>query len=185
MPLTLSGTTGASLVAPAAVVNSSIAAGAVTPDKTQLGALPSMIRLNTANGYGSTSTCIRRFANITNGVNGCVIQGTDITFADSATLGSTFTVNTNGVYCISYTHNSNATAWCGISLNTTQPNANIAGLTNQATEALALQYITTVGASATNTVTMYLPAGSVIRPHTAGNAANINNYEYFIMTRAA
>ena len=51
----------------------------------------SYVRLNTANGYGSTNTKIRRFTNIVNNV------GTDITYADSATLGNTFTINANGV----------------------------------------------------------------------------------------
>jgi hypothetical protein len=46
----------------------------------------SMVRLNTANGYGSTNTAIRRFTNVVTN------QGTDITYADSATLGTTFTI---------------------------------------------------------------------------------------------
>ena len=40
----------------------------------------SMVRLNTANGYGSTNVCIRRFTNVVTN------QGSDITYVDSATL---------------------------------------------------------------------------------------------------
>jgi hypothetical protein len=56
----------------------------------------SCIRLNTANGYGSTNTVVRRFTNVV------LNQGTDITYADSATLGASFTINTSGVYSITW-----------------------------------------------------------------------------------
>jgi len=46
----------------------------------------SQIRLNTPNGYGSTNTKIRRFLNVVEN------QCPDVTYADSATLGASFTV---------------------------------------------------------------------------------------------
>ena len=48
-------------------------------------------------GYGSSSTSVRRFQ--TTVVN----TGTAITYADSASLGATFTINTTGMYAVSYT----------------------------------------------------------------------------------
>ena len=42
------------------------------------GVTPSMVRLNTSNGYGSTNVKIRRFTNI------ITTQGSDITYVDSA-----------------------------------------------------------------------------------------------------
>ena len=54
----------------------------------------SMVRLNTSNGYGSTNTVIKRYTNVVTN------QGVDITYADSATLGASFTINTAGVYAI-------------------------------------------------------------------------------------
>jgi hypothetical protein len=73
----------------------------------------SEVRLNTVNGFGSTNTMIRRFTNTT------INTGTDITYADSATLGATFTINTAGVYAISYSDSFAASADMGLSLNST------------------------------------------------------------------
>jgi len=56
----------------------------------------SYVEVNTGNGFGSTNVKIRRFSNIVQNI------GTDITYADSATLGGSFTVNSDGIYSISY-----------------------------------------------------------------------------------
>lgn len=127
----------------------------------------SMVRLNTPNGHGSTSTKIRRFTNTT------LTQGADITYADSATLGASLTINTNGVYSISYTDSGAAQIYAGLSLNTSAPTTNVYSLA--AAEFLGVAYCPAGGA---NTVTWvgYLAAGSVIRPHTdgGGGAASLN-----------
>ena len=141
-------------------------------------AVQSMVRLNTANGYGSTNTRIRRFSVVVTN------QGSDILYADSATLGASFTVNTSGVYAIGYTENFTTSDQLGISLNTTQPTVNISGIT----DADRLAYVYTP--SLANTCgyvgsTLYLPAGSVIRPHTAAGAAGANNTVQFTITRVA
>jgi hypothetical protein len=126
--------------------------------------LPSMVRLHTANGYGSTNTVIRRFT--TTVLN----QGTDITYADSATLGATFTINTNGVYAVSYSEVFNATGYAGLSLNTTTPTTNIQSIA--AAEILSLSYGTGGAGSTPNAPwTGYLAAGAVIRAHTQGTAS--------------
>ena len=128
----------------------------------------SMVRVNTANGYGSTNIDIARLTTVVTN------QGSDITYADSATLGALFTINTSGVYSISYTYCGVAGGFFGISLNSTGLSTVIQSIT--ATERLCLGQI--YGASATSTIStcMYLPAGSLIRPHgdatTNGTAAN-------------
>lgn len=121
----------------------------------------SMVRLNTANGYGSTNTKIRRFTTpVTN-------QGTDITYADSITLGASFTINTNGVYAISYTDNFNtASSTNGISLNSNQLTTNISGIT--VSNILAMNTAPTANFLAHCGATLYLNAGDVIRPHDEG-----------------
>lgn len=56
------------------------------------------------NGYGSTNTAIRRFTNQTT-------VGSDITYADSATLGATWTINTAGNYAMVYTDRLTTGGW--------------------------------------------------------------------------
>lgn len=121
----------------------------------------SMVRVNTANGWGS-GNYIRRFANFTNGVNGAVVQGSDITVADS-TAGTTFTVNSNGVYAITYTERYAAASVFGLSLNTASP----AIAVTQIPTSERLVCADTAGANYENSTswTGYLAAGSVIRAH--------------------
>src|SRR5580693_1830024 len=59
--------------------------------------LQSEVSLDTGNGIGSSYTTIRRFANVD------INTGSDITYTDSASAGASFTINTNGIYSISYT----------------------------------------------------------------------------------
>jgi len=122
--------------------------------------LSSMVRLNTANGYGATNTAIRRFTNtVTN-------QGSDITYADSATLGASFTINTNGVYAISYTDNFNTLSTCGITLNDSNLTGSIT--TSAASAVLAAVTPSAANYAGSTSWTGYLPSGSVIRANGAG-----------------
>ena len=136
-----------------------------------------MVRLNTSNGYGSTNTVIRRFTNtVTN-------QGSDITYADSATLGATFTINTSGVYAISYNDNFTASDFLGISLNSTQLTTAISSTT--VADRLCMSFGSAANVMGVTGVTCYLSAGAVIRAHTGGTAvftaANVN----FTITRVS
>ena len=136
----------------------------------------SMVRLNTANGYGSTNTKIRRFTNtVTN-------TGSDITYADSATNGASFTINTSGIYSISYSDNFNAADYNGISLNMSGGTTAITNLT--------ISQILSVGASAGSSSaaccswTGYLTAGDVVRPHTFGSASgSVTGAQHFTIAR--
>lgn len=127
-------------------------------------AVQSMVRLHTANGYGSTNTKIRRFTTtVTN-------QGSDITYADSAANGASFTINTAGVYAISYVDNcASASMNMGISLNSTQLTTNIQSIT--LADVLNAVYTPAANAGACASVQLYLAAGSVVRAHTDGSAA--------------
>ncbi len=150
--------------------------GATVPDYPVVTAARSMIRLNTANGYGSTNTKIRRFTNIVTN------QGTDITYADSATLGASFTINTDGVYAISYTDNMNAITTSGASLNTTQPTVAISSITQSGVVAITTHSAS--GIAASSSATVYLATGDVIRPHTDG-AASSGVLQFFTITRVS
>jgi hypothetical protein len=140
----------------------------------------SMVQLNTANGYGSTNTVIRRFTNTV------VSQGSDITYADSATAGATFTINTNGVYAISYSECFSSTATFGISLNSNQLTTAIYSITQS--NILAVSQVFSTNSPNTTSCTIYLAAGSVIRAHTTGAGTGTNGgaqSTFFTIVRVA
>ena len=126
-----------------------------------------MVRLNTANGYGSTNTVIRRFTNVVNN------QGSDITYTDSATLGSSFTINVNGVYSISYSDTFNAPSACGISLNSSQLTTGINSINVSDILTVNLANNTTFSLTQSSW-TGYLLKGSVIRPHAQGAVTGLS-----------
>jgi hypothetical protein len=123
----------------------------------------SYVRLNTANGYGSTNTKIRRFTNIVDNV------GTDITYADSATLGATFTINTSGVYSVSFSDQNNAAAWVGLSINSTQLTTTIADIA--VANILSAGYTPRDTVASTVSAVFYAAASAVVRAHTGGTAS--------------
>jgi hypothetical protein len=135
----------------------------------------SMVRLNTANGYGSTNTKIRRFTNtVTN-------QGSDITYADSPTLGASFTINTSGLYSISYSDSFSNADNLGISINSTQ-------LTSDINDIDVADRIISTNTSANNvtasvSVTTILASGDVVRAHASISSGTIVDRTVFIITR--
>lgn len=146
--------------------------------KLDSAAVVSMVRLNTANGYGSTNTPIRRFSNVVTNT------GSDITYADSAANGASFTINTAGVYTISYTDNFVGAGHMGISLNSTQLTTSILSINTSD----RISFCTTSGAGygSVAAVTLYLVAGSIIRPHTTGSdSVGTADRTSFTITRVA
>jgi hypothetical protein len=136
----------------------------------------SMVRLNTANGYGSTNTVIKRYTNtVTN-------QGTDITYADSATLGASFTINTDGVYAITVTASAASTILAGISINSAQLTTSILSITTG--NRLAAN-AGSAGNASTCSWVGFLSATNVIRPHTDGSATSGAGVEQFTIVRVA
>jgi hypothetical protein len=126
----------------------------------------SMVRVNTANGYGSTNTKIRRFTNVVTN------QGSDITYADSATLGATFTINTNGVYALQYDDQFTGVTNMGWSLNTTAPTTSILAI--PIAEVICIQDASGANIVGNAACVLYLPSGSVVRCHTSGTATGVN-----------
>lgn len=173
------------LASTATVARAAIGAVALTGTETIAGVktfssqpvfpVQSMVRLNTANGHGSTNTKIRRFTTtVTN-------QGTDITYADSATLGGSFTINVSGVYAIAYSDCFASTSTFGLSLNTSQPTISIAGVTVADVLSVGISSVTDSGIAQ---FTGYFPIGSVVRPHTNGTSAG-TGYTLFTIARVA
>lgn len=148
------------------------ATGVTAPQPKQI-----MVKLNTGNGFGSTNTAIRRFLNVVTNL------GSDITYTDSATLGGSFTINTSGNYAISYSDSTVGTGYCaGLSLNSANLSTPIQNL--PAAEILAGgQYITSSGSNASCGWTGFLPAGSVVRAHSANTGANGTMAAVFTISR--
>ena len=135
--------------------------------------------VHTGNGHGSTNTFIRRFTTTVSST------GTAITYADSAANGASFTINTPGVYAITYSdYYTGSLQNFGISLNSTQLSTNIAGIT----AAHRIGFTSSIGAGQSNVLTIValLAAGDVIRPHDAGsnNAADAAS-SYFQIRKIA
>jgi hypothetical protein len=177
MTVVIDGNTGIDTIQANTVTSAKIVDGTVTPADTQVGALPSMVRVNTANGYGSTNTKIRRFTNVVTN------QGSDITYADSATLGASFTINTNGVYSFSFSFGGSITMDGGLSINTTAPTTSIIAI--PIAEVLAQNTCGLAGGAGIASWTGYLTSGAVVRPHTDGASSSGSRFDTFTITRTA
>ena len=135
----------------------------------------SYVRMSLGNGYGSSSTIIRKYTNTLANV------GTAITLDNSATLGATFTINEKGVYAIAMTEVTNSSFHAGISLNSNQLTTGITSIT--AAHCLAVSQITTNN-EATITWVGVLASGDVIRPHvSAAEAAGSTVEAKFAITK--
>lgn len=128
--------------------------------------------LEQGNGHGSTNTKIRRFSVTNKNV------GTAITYADSGTLGASFTINETGLYAMSYGDtNSGGASSFGITRNNATLTTSIAGLADGSTVMAVTQSGTSLPAMCAATV--YLVAGDVIRPHTDGAVNNTGYFSFF------
>jgi hypothetical protein len=129
-------------------------------------------------GHGSTDTRIRRLTTTVTNAGSC------ITYADSATLGATFTIATGctGIYTITYAdRRAGAVTPLGISKNSSQRSTNVDSITNADRLCYFEQTADYMGIC---TATTYLTAGDVIRPHDHGtNDSTANFYVYFRITR--
>ena len=162
-----------------AKVNAAVIASDGTPTFLKVpavAALQSMVRLNTTNGYGTTNTVIGRFLNVVTN------QGADITYADSATLGATFTINTNGVYAIMLVDSLAAAGDFGLSLNSNQLSTAILGITN-ATRIASTSCAATF--EELISTTLFLSAGDIVRIHGNGAARQNASYALFTITRVS
>jgi len=120
-----------------------------------------IVTVHAGNGHGSTNNKIRRFTTTLEST------GTKITYADSATLGASFTINENGLYEIYYQDSaSSTTVKIGVSLNSAQLTTSVASIT-LATRLLFLEFDNTMNPIPISRI-VKLSAGDVIRPHTAG-----------------
>lgn len=107
--------------------------------------------------YGSSSTAIRQI------VTTKYAYGSAITYANSASLGTTFTINEDGLYDISYADSNAVAPIFGISVNSNQLTTSIDSI-SEATFVTEQKSLTS-GALTPISVTVFLRAGDILRPH--------------------
>lgn len=118
---------------------------------------------HTSGGFGSTATKIPYFNTVvTNTLNGHAT----ITNNDS-TNGLAITINTAGVYSVSFWFDPSSADQAGISVNASSVTTNITSLA--AAERIQLSYGNSAGFTISVSATKYFNANDVIRPHTNGS----------------
>lgn len=81
--------------------------------------------LDSPNGHGSTNTTVRRYTNTRKNTLGAFA-----TYADSATLGMSVTINIPGLYFVVVADSrSDGTAICGVTVNSSGLTTGVTGLT--------------------------------------------------------
>lgn len=130
----------------------------ISSDNISAPVSPSQIMVSGGNGQGSTNTMIRRFTGTVSST------GSDITYADSATLGGTFTINRAGLYAITYadTISASGPADMGISINSNQLTTKINSITD-ANVVVAAKFPNATGLCVAATIRC--AAGDVLRAH--------------------
>lgn len=136
----------------------------------------SRIIVNTPNGHGSTNNKIRIYTATKQSA------GTAITYATSATLGDTFTINEDGLYTMTlYDVWSAGAAEIGISKNSNQLTTTISSVTD-ANRLIWLQ-TPSAGIYATVSTTQFLQTGDVIRSHGSGQLNGTTALAEFQITK--
>lgn len=114
------------------------------------------IVLDTGNGYGSSATAVRRFANVRLNV------GTAMTLNQSSSAGDSITVTTPGIYLIHSSDFDSSGSWqSGVTINGSSLTSNAGNLSYANGKRTAFLYPQNVFAGAT--IGLFLSAGDVIR----------------------
>lgn len=133
------------------------------------------------NGHGSTNTKVRRLSTEQTAV-GSDITSNGCTGAD----GCLFTINTTGVYSITYSDQAASGGggynW-GIAKNPSSYTTSIASLTRSQVLTIQDSNSGQNGFVYPQTITVPLSSGDIIAPMTDGNPGNSTNFVYFSITR--
>lgn len=117
------------------------------------------IRLKTPNGFGAVNTKIRQMTGTVSS------SGSDVTYANTANAGTSLTINTTGVYAITYCEEGNlGVPLFGLSLNSATLTTDLNSIA--VNEILALSNVSTGNSRACVAWTGSLTANDVVRPHT-------------------
>jgi len=139
------------------------------------------LKVHAGNGHGSTDTKIRRFSSIDANYNN---PGTAITYAESAANGSTFTINEDGIYDLSYNDGTNATlSDMGITVNSFELSTSISSVSGGNIVATSASGEGT-GSFGNIAASRQFSAGDVIRAHTDGTPdRTLNSQVQFTITQ--
>ena len=124
-----------------------------------------VVSVNTGNGHGSTNTLVRRFTTTSEST------GTSITYADSATLGASFTINATGIYSVYYQDVGQFTHIIARNHTTTT-------VTDQ-TKIIAASSTTGAGTKSVS-ATIKLTAGDVVRAMSSGSTDTTGAVQFSI-----
>lgn len=117
------------------------------------------------NGNGSTNTTVRRFTSQAANI------GQDITYADSATLGGSFTINKSGWYAVSYSDIGTGAGNIGITVNGSALTTSIATVTYAQGKRANASFN---GDATSCSWSGYLNAGDIIRAQFNGTMTDTN-----------
>lgn len=129
----------------------------------------SLFRATTGNGYGSSSTKIRRLTTVVTNT-----ATNDFTYADSSTLGGSITILQSGMYYVYYCDIDTTTSIFGISRNSSQLTTNFVSIT-ETDKWLCLSALTENKVLGSRTG--YLAASDVLRMHGDGSGFTDSNAE--------
>ncbi len=136
----------------------------------------SEVAVDGGNGKGATNTGVRRWSNIRKNI------GSAITYADSSTLGGTFTINEPGLYTIHYGDGSSSAATeCCVTLNGTQLTTSPTSISDNSL--IIFFHGTGSGFYNSSSVTLILASGDVVRAQGDGstNATGVNVSKFRIV----
>ena len=137
----------------------------------------SMIKIRGGNGFGSSSTKIRRFSTIAES------KGDAVTYQDSATLGASFTVNESGVFSVTYVDgNFGSAGFFGLSINASVAEQSTDVSSISATKRIAEMNSSNSGDTGTVSWTGILNEGDIVRPH-VNSAADSTDRQYFTISK--
>jgi hypothetical protein len=134
------------------------------------------IKVTTGNAFGSTNTKVRRYTTT------AISTGSQVVYADSAANGASFTIQSggDGLYEITVKDFQSASSFqIGASLNSAELTTDIESIT--AANRLISASLPT-GTTTTQTITVRLVAGDVVRPHMGGTLPDGNTATRSVFT---
>lgn len=134
-----------------------------------------VVTVHTGNGYGSTNTMIRRFTTT------LTSTGTAISYADSATLGGTFTINEAGLYSIHYSEIAPAGEAFGVSKNSAELSTSIVDMA--IANRVMISTITSNSTCVSTSIVVRLAAADAIRAHGSFASGSAGNNRTFFSIR--
>ena len=138
--------------------------------------IPSMVRVHTSIGYGTTNTMIRRFGTVVTNT------GSAITYADDAANGGSYSINEDGFYSISYSDRFSGASHMSVSLNSSQ--LSTVSISLPLTDVLCMAASAAADYSVSVSWSGHLQAGDVVRAHADGAGTSTTNGGLFTIAKA-